>query len=439
MMNIITLHRKIPGTLLGLPFVFLMLIALLGLAGCGSSGQSGSSTVLPTPPTPAVVQGYLGTQGAQSANNGGGVWQMSLDDADHTYHIALSQDLGYEGIGTTTSSNGVVLVGQESVGNGIGYAVEIPGRATLYRPAGLSQYIYTAPVVLVAQGDCLNLNGTATFQFVPLPDMRWNPSTDWAYGSVQASTSGIQWNFSNLGLFTQGGSSVQTPALQAGTCADSSNGNMVSILPDTANNIPATTIGVGPTGFFFADASFTPSHVQVLPAKVGVIQPTSALDTSAVTAAKYTGLLYEAPCSDNSNQCGNFGGSATNPMTELVVFGPGASGTLAGGAYPSRESTNLASIVFDLTQSPATNIGITLGPQDAKNNGLYKSASVTLPDPSNLCSTTTGTAGKDASGNPTCTVPAVAVVGNPESKYAIFLIAEDLLTNRPLGIYLYQQ
>jgi len=287
---------------------------------------------------------------------------------------------------------------------------------------------------MIQQGDCLQLNGTAAFQFVPLPDARWNPATDWAYGSLQASTSGTQWSFSNLSLFTLSGSVVKAPAMQTGTCGDTKNGNVISILPDTTNNIPATTVGVGPTGYFFADASFSFStEVLALPGKIGVIQPASALDTSAVTAASYKGLLFRAVPMNSPDY-----GTASNPMTQLVAFGPGTIGALAGGSYPSSQS-NLGGVVFDLTQSPASNIGITLGTEDAKNNGLYKAASVTLPDSGNLCSTTTGTAGKDATGNPTCTVPAVAVVGNPEGKYAIFLIAEDLLTSRPLGIYLYQQ
>jgi len=445
-MNVTKIHQIIPRKLPGLLFVLLMIIALLGLVGCGGSGQTGSSGPLPAPSAPAVLQGYLGTQGAQYGSIGG-VWQMSLNDTGHTYNIPLSSDLVQDGTGTTTLSNSVLQLAGVDAGN-IGYAVEIPGRAVLYRPCGPNESTQTAPVIFVAQGACLNLNSTATFQFVQLPDMRWNPATDWAYGSVQTSTSGTQWSFSNLSLFTQSGNSVQAPAMLPAVCGASKNGNLISSLPDTANNIPATTIGVGPTGFFFADASLNsvpngPGQsgtylVSALPAKVGVIQPASALDTSAVMAAKYTGLLFE-PCPSTSNgiSCGE-GGNANDLMTKLVAFVPGSSGALIGGGFPSSFSAS-GGIAFDLTQSPANNVGIMLGSQDSKNNGLYKTALATLPDPNSLCLSTTGAAGKDTGGNPTCTVPAVAVVGNPEGKYAIFLIAEDLLTSRPLGIYLYQQ
>jgi hypothetical protein len=33
----------------------------------------------------------------------------------------------------------------------------------------------------------------------------------------------------------------------------------------------------------------------------------------------------------------------------------------------------------------------------------------------------------------------VAIVGNPESKYAIFLIAQDTLNVSPFALYLFQQ
>jgi hypothetical protein len=36
-------------------------------------------------------------------------------------------------------------------------------------------------------------------------------------------------------------------------------------------------------------------------------------------------------------------------------------------------------------------------------------------------------------------LPAIAVVGNPENKFAIFLIAQDAVNNTPMVIYLFQQ
>ncbi len=63
-----------------------------------------------------------------------------------------------------------------------------------------------------------------------------------------------------------------------------------------------------------------------------------------------------------------------------------------------------------------------LGPEDQTNFGLYKSATIHILDPNKVC-------------NPT----GVAIVGNPEGKFAIFLIAQDTVTNSPMVIYLFQQ
>jgi hypothetical protein len=50
-----------------------------------------------------------------------------------------------------------------------------------------------------------------------------------------------------------------------------------------------------------------------------------------------------------------------------------------------------------------------------------------------------GIPGTDSQGNPTCTLPAVAVSGNPENKFAIFLITQDLVNQSPMVIYLFQE
>ena len=78
----------------------------------------------------------------------------------------------------------------------------------------------------------------------------------------------------------------------------------------------------------------------------------------------------------------------------------------------------------DVTQTPATNITIDLGAQDAQN-GLYKSVTVTVPDTYGDCVQQTY-GGKDVNGNPTCIFHGEAVIGNPNGKYAIFITVADL-------------
>jgi hypothetical protein len=101
----------------------------------------------------------------------------------------------------------------------------------------------------------------------------------------------------------------------------------------------------------------------------------------------------------------------------------------------------------DATQTAASNMVLTLGKQDAQMNGLYTGATITEPDPQQACAQNGfGIAGTDAQGNATCTLDAVAIVGNPNGEYAIFVIAFDAtqqistsLKRTGMGIYLYQQ
>ncbi len=104
----------------------------------------------------------------------------------------------------------------------------------------------------------------------------------------------------------------------------------------------------------------------------------------------------------------------------------------------------------DVTQPPNSDIVINLGKQDGTIYGFYPSATVTTLDPEQNCATYLGsgnatvavTPGINAQGYITCAYPAVAVVGNPEGKYAIFLNTYNFTANTlgaPMQIYLYQQ
>jgi len=108
---------------------------------------------------------------------------------------------------------------------------------------------------------------------------------------------------------------------------------------------------------------------------------------------------------------------------------------LLGGEFPLANAMDSTS--DDPTQPVNANIIINLGAQNTTSNGLYNAATVTIPDPNSVC---TGSAvGQDSQGNPTCTFPAVAVAGELENKYAIFLIAQDIVNQSPMSIYLFQE
>jgi hypothetical protein len=90
---------------------------------------------------------------------------------------------------------------------------------------------------------------------------------------------------------------------------------------------------------------------------------------------------------------------------------------------------------------------------------LYPNAAVTMLDPNQNCTTwinqgnsgsSSLTVGTTADGYVTCTFPVVAVVGNPEGKYVIFLDAFNYTAGSysssgttqlgaPMQIYLFQQ
>jgi len=131
------------------------------------------------------------------------------------------------------------------------------------------------------------------------------------------------------------------------------------------------------------------------------------------------------------------------PPNQIASFSPcprsicSSSGTsLIGGGFPLDNPTDSRS--DDPTQPASTNITIDLGAQNPASNGLYDSAAVTIPDPLSLCAAP-GTPGQNLQGNPTCTLPAAAVAGNPENRFAIFLIAQDVVNSSPMAIYLFQQ
>src|SRR5271165_4386376 len=112
--------------------------------------------------------------------------------------------------------------------------------------------------------------------------------------------------------------------------------------------------------------------------------------------------------------------------TQMVIF-------TNGTACPSSVTPSPSAICggvcqHDVLKAPNLSLLIDLGSEDQTQFGLYKSATIQVPDPNKICS---------LSG--TCTLPAVAAVGNPEGKFAIYLIAQDNVNNSPLLICPFQQ
>jgi len=371
-------------------------LPVLFFAGCsGSSSSTATSQGLPPPAPPSQTNTYVGTQSP------GDVWTVAIDHSAHTFSSTDISARTPPVSGLFASDSGFLNLSETNTPPAFqpaGFALEILGRAALIRPG-----VNTTPLVpLVLQSGCPNINAV-TLQFVALPSSTWAVGTDTAYGQLLVSANGPAWSFFKLQQFTLGGSPSQAGAsLSSGVCAQSLAGTVVTVPP-------ASTMALGPSGFFVMDQGLGS------PGKVGVIQPATALGTSDVVSGLYLGFAYEPAA-----------GLTGLPVTQMAAFG------CSGSSCPTPPSpTSLVGGVFstDDPSTPAnTDTTITLGEQDPSNNGLYKGAEVTIPDPLAVCGTTG-----------TCTFPAVAVVGNPESKLAIFLVAQDIVNNSPMVIYLFQQ
>jgi hypothetical protein len=414
-------------------------ILLATLCACnGTSSLYNSTAVAPVLSTPGPLNSYVG------AESTGDVWQISINHNTNSFSaIDYSQEAGTTGSPLTFNGifafdGGFLNFSQTNTASNAafapaGFTLEIPGRVTFYRPdtaTDLNGNPAAAPPIASVPGACLSYVTGVNFQFITMPNavqsgpnsVVWSSASDSAYGSFQASTDGTSWYFFNLSQFTLAQSPSQPSAnFSPGLCAPAIMGTVISI--PSNSQIPTTnTLVVGPSGFFILNQGPGVSGM------VGLFQPTSPLNTSNLVSVSYLGFVSEPsiPFPSCAAPC-----TPTQPPD--TTCSPGTS--LLGGEFPLANPTDSTS--DNPTQPASTNITINLGSQNAKSNGLYNSATVTIPDPNSVC---TGSAvGQDSQGNPTCTFPAVVVAGRPENKYAIFLIAQDIVNQSPMSIYLFQE
>jgi len=419
------------------------LFTLTLLAGCGGGK---TTLVVPDPsatiglPTPAAAGPVNTYSGAQSP----GAWTLTLDNTSGAFSYQPVTYPATAVTGKTQVTNGFITLGTTG-----GYALEVQGRAAILRPGDVT----TPPVFAVPQTECYPITGRVRFPYVTMsigPSQTvYGAGAGLGYGSIGASTdsTGKSWQFDDMaGTIVSGSTSF------AGTCTTVSNQAAISftgqqsILDDLwGDATPAITadtqsnIWVGPSGFFVADQSDPHgnplSGQPTLGASVaGVVEPSSALNTTDMASKKYLGFAYEAATAIGYN-----GIPAAPANTSPVAFGQVTSSgtTITGGEFPSD----------DVTQPPNTDTVINLGSQSATYNGLYPSVSITVLDPAQNCANYTGpkfnvTSGVNADGYITCTFPGIAVTGNPEGKYALFISTYNWATR--LGgaysqIYLFQQ
>jgi hypothetical protein len=337
--------------------------------------------------------------------------------------------------------------------NPSGWAVELPDQ-----DGGLLQLAGQPFVPLVPAVTCPSMSSAETFLFVTLPDtlittgtgaVDWNPTVETAYGSVDISASGSTVTFASIKQNTLSGATPANASSSSvtGACSSTVYGNTVAIPADATvtgkNGVDTYTaqamVGIGPSGLLVEDnGSASGKHENVLGAGTGAIglpKPSSAVDTSALVGAQYLGFFYGSGSSNDgtssdtatswSSSVASFGFSslpstcaAVTPQTSTMLYGgdftgnnPAASTVQSGGGFGNCD------------------FAIDLGAQDTSTNGLYPAATVYVGS-----GFATNTTGKSYS------FPAVAIAGQLNGKFAIFLIGEDTAgsPNQAWGIYLLQ-
>ena len=446
-----------------------ILAALLGLAvsGCNSSiGTNANSNATASP-----TQTYLAA----------GVGNLQSYVIDHSanffvasYYVPQTTTLTIQDSGSISQlSNGIFdldityypeedLSSPPLTGN---WDVEIPGQAALTElEITNSSGTNTSFAPLVPTLSCPSLPAAENFLFVTIPNPlsskativagRWNPTLETAYGIASIATSGSTVQFSNISQHTlpaASGGAPGTPLFPAsgnvaGACSPGFFGQTISVpssvtLTTAAGGssvTPFATIGIGPAGFLLEDlasglgssSSSTTPYENVLGAgygSIGLIEPTAPITTSTLASTQFQGILYGA-ASGSSAAAGNPGfrliGSFgySNLQTSCPTLpAPETSTLLYGGEFANNDPSANSFGNCDLA--------IDLGNQDAKNNGLYPAATVYV------------SAGFPNNGlGSAYSFPAVAVAGQINGKYAIFLIGVDTngSPSQPWGIYLLQ-
>jgi hypothetical protein len=334
-----------------------------------------------------------------------------------------------------------------------GWALELPGQG-----GGLLQLNGGQPVVpMVAAVACPAMSSAQPYLFVTLPDVlltggvtagmnpdSWNPALETAYGSVDISASGntVKLTSINQYLLPQPGAGTTAPtstpgepASATGACSQTVYGHTVAVpanptITDSGGNLtpsPQAMIGIGPSGLLVEDNGSGPSsppyYENVLGAGTGAIglpQPSSAISASSLAGAQYLGFFYGG------------GSSTSSPNWFSSVASFGFPSPQSGCPQVNSQTTVLygGDLAGNNPGSPNCDFAVDLGAPDASTNGLFPGVTVYVFSGFTTTSAITTS----------YSFPAVAIAGQLNGKYAIFLIGEDTNgnPNQAWGIYLLQ-
>jgi hypothetical protein len=271
---------------------------------------------------------------------------------------------------------------------------------------------------------------------------------------VQIGASGSTVTFQNIQQFTlpsAGGTGVPAqPGASSATGACASTfygyttvvpGQLVITMPvlNGCQISPQATVAIGPTGLLVEDSGSNATnplpntspalrYYNVLGAGTGAVglpQPSSVLSTSAVVGAQYLGFICGAGVhvsgnpytSGWSSHAASFGFSSLPSSCASVTVSTGT--LIYGGDYPN-DNPSASSSGFG-----NCDFATDLGNQSSSMAGFYPHAAVWIN--SNY--------GANASGK-SYSFPAVAIAGQLNGKYAIFVLGAD--STQPWAIYLLQ-
>jgi hypothetical protein len=195
-------------------------------------------------------------------------------------------------------------------------------------------------------------------------------------------------------------------------------------------------MGIGPSGLLVEEnqpgSNASLGYNNLLGAGTGTVglpMPSSALNTSSVIGAQYLGFIFDAGhffgttvIEGNATHLASFGFSSSPASTPACSSFIAQTGTLSNGIYggdfknddPSTSSTGFGNCDF------AIDLGTTQSPA-----GLYPNVTVWIGS----------SYAANASGK-TYSFPAVAITGQLDGKYALFVLGVD--STQPWGIYLLQ-
>jgi len=453
-------------------------LPLILLVGCGGGSTSSSSTSKSKQPQTYLAPYVVGTTNG-SGSLLGQLTQTEIYAIDDTAN-AFSQSIfglvssvqgpqainvgnvttgqrGLLDLGITANyapSGGIYVATDYSPAKSGSFALELAGQT-----GGLVQIVGQPVAPLVAASECPSLSKAETWQFITIPGGLiqsansgapgvWYPATDTAYGSVDISSSGSTITFNNIKQYTlpsvggTGSPAVPATSPATGICGSTTSGYTIgvpgqAVIQDPglgSATQPSATIGIGSTGLLVEDngvistGTSAGQYKDVLGAGTGAVglpKPSSAVDVSAVRSTQYLGFVRGAGIYSPSSV------GATGWSSHLASFG---FSTAPSSCASVATSTSTLLYGGDFTNDdPSTSsngfgncdLAIDLGTQDSTNNGLFPNATVWLG--TSYAANTTGK---------TYSFPAVAIAGQLNGKYAIFLIGVD--STEPWTIYLLQ-